>query len=102
MYIAREGGRITLHMAGRPAPWSSTLGEWVTLAFHHNAGDGQTRTFNAGELVEMFTAVPTGDIAFGTIEWQRTGTMDVSTLPCGRTSCRIRGDVLMGGRTQRP
>jgi hypothetical protein len=51
----------------------------------------------------MFTAVPTGDIAFGTIELAaRTGTMDVSTLPCGRKlSIRTR-DVLMGGRTQRP
>jgi hypothetical protein len=81
MYIAREGGTdaLTLHMAGASGSLGAlTLGEWVTLAFTYNAGDGQTRTFNAGELVEMFTAVPTGDIAFGTIELAaRTGTMDV-------------------------
>jgi hypothetical protein len=74
---------LTLHMAGRPALWSS--GEWSPGA---NAGDGQTRTFNAG-VVEMFTAVPTGDIAFGTIERQHARARWMwSTLPCGRTSCR--------------
>jgi hypothetical protein len=43
-------------------------------------------TFNAGELVEMFTAVPTGDIFQHHWVGPR-GCAERNTWPCGRTSC---------------
>jgi hypothetical protein len=61
--------------------WRSQRGRWTDAHVQR------------GQLVEMFTAVPTGDIAFGTIELAaRTGTMDVGTLPCG-ASCQHADDT---------